>query len=462
MRIGLLAQMFSEVPEKLENDNDFLTNMTDDDLALRMLVDFKDIQDLLITISDLQLMQLCDTMLPTNVTPQQQYSMIQEIRSLFLQWDFDQLDRLMHLVNSSPVHRAKHILKQSVPGISMEMVLMLVPLIHLGKEEMFSFKKWVEALTANGMIFIVNLMQMESDILLDIKRRLSSRVKNGVKVGIKRTRQGNKVNEHSSEFINALDNEEIKRSAPANKKRALGNGINTNYPLKLPFSFLDEARHQLRIHKQPPAQTVYQRILRPFPVVMLVGPSETEAVNFFVETTLLREDNGSEIPLCLDGTTVMRFTGGSFCTFKKLKILSTSQQQGTKFRLRFQLKQYVGSIFQIVEGATIESEPIEVFSHTCYLTKSKKNSKKPAKLIEVLPNTAYPGERVAILGENFVKGKKLTINFGDIKISPQFHEMGTLTCTVPDGIPNSVVTIKVTNDGKTYDTSEATFTFMAP
>jgi hypothetical protein len=46
------------------------------------------------------------------------------------------------------------------------------------------------------------------------------------------------------------------------------------------------------------------------------------------------------LPQCVDGNRIVRITNGVFAAFKKLKILSTSQQQGTLFRLRFTLKKY--------------------------------------------------------------------------------------------------------------------------
>lgn len=96
----------------------------------------------------------------------------------------------------------------------------------------------------------------------------------------------------------------------------------------------------LRIAKQPPNQTVYQRILKPPPSVMLVGPGVQSGTvsNYFVETTLVRSDSDVELGACIDGNKVERVSNGVFAVFKKLKILSTTQQQGTLFRLKFVLK----------------------------------------------------------------------------------------------------------------------------
>jgi hypothetical protein len=102
---------------------------------------------------------------------------------------------------------------------------------------------------------------------------------------------------------------------------------------------------------------------------MLVGPGAQGGAlsNYFVEASLVRSDSDAELPACIDGTRVERVSNGVFATFKKLKLLSTSQQQGTLFRLKFVLKKYVGNVFQVLPKSCVFSEPIEVFSHTQYL-----------------------------------------------------------------------------------------------
>lgn len=101
------------------------------------------------------------------------------------------------------------------------------------------------------------------------------------------------------------------------------------------------------------------------------GVASEAQSNLFVEATLLRSDSDGELNQILDGSKVIRISTGVFATFKKLKILSTSQQQGTLFRLKFQLKRYVGNVFEIIDGASVTSNPIEVFSHTQYLNERK-------------------------------------------------------------------------------------------
>ncbi len=89
----------------------------------------------------------------------------------------------------------------------------------------------------------------------------------------------------------------------------------------------------------------------------------------------------------------------------------SAHSQGTLFRLRFLLKRYVGTVFEIIQGATVISDPIEVFSHTLYLNTNRQDAPSPPVLNECLP-TAGPcmgGTRIVLLGSNFVHSPELKV-----------------------------------------------------
>eukprot|EP01133_Synstelium_polycarpum_P007878 gene7878-9248_t len=202
---------------------------------------------------------------------------------------------------------------------------------------------------------------------------------------------------------------------------------------------------------------LYQRILKPFPSVMLCGPGVESAnlSNFFVEASLLRNDNQVELATCLDGNKISRISNGIFAPFKKLKILSTTQQQRTLFRLKFVLKRYIGSDFQTISKASVLSDPIEVFSHTIYLT-DKQDVPLPPTVSEVIPSQGPPTTRMVVLGSNFVKSDSLCVSFGPLGTSAQFYEKGTIICNAPErssGIKSGApVFVKVSNDGEQFST----------
>eukprot|EP01129_Flabellula_baltica_P008355 TRINITY_DN3308_c0_g1_i1.p1 TRINITY_DN3308_c0_g1~~TRINITY_DN3308_c0_g1_i1.p1 ORF type:complete len:580 (-),score=98.46 TRINITY_DN3308_c0_g1_i1:605-2344(-) len=256
-----------------------------------------------------------------------------------------------------------------------------------------------------------------------------------------------KMEEHKSSGIQLTKNREVK--------------LDVKSPVSDSYYYVPESIFELRIQKQPPAEMVYQRNLKPPPVVMLLAPpSYTDNCNnFFIECTLLSESH-VELPNVLEGTNIMRVSVGNFATFKKIKILSTSQQMKTLFKLKFQLKRYVGDTQEIIPGASIISQTIEVFSHTYYLGKKKKPIPTP-KITEVLPpiGPASGGTRVVIIGSNFVNTENLLVQFGNQLLRPEFHEAGTLIFTTPPGNSGSILPVSVSNDSVEFAQSNTVFTF---
>jgi hypothetical protein len=164
---------------------------------------------------------------------------------------------------------------------------------------------------------------------------------------------------------------------------------------------------ELRIITQPPGQAIYQRILRPFPEIAVTGVGNIKgaASSLFVEVCLIvqqQEDHNihalyQTVPpygksnqvdpekknLMIGGQLVQRSESRStadtlIVVFRKLKILTTTAQQGGSFfLLKFVLKRYVDNQFETVPNvAPVISDPIEVFSHTLYL-KGRPTSKTP-------------------------------------------------------------------------------------
>jgi hypothetical protein len=160
------------------------------------------------------------------------------------------------------------------------------------------------------------------------------------------------------------------------------------------------SRLYLKIVQQPPSQAIYQRILRPFPTVFLVGQLDS-ASNYFVEVTLLKKSislgggdgyqpvqwvrNGGSP---LDGDRERNLVNG-YAIFRKLKVLTTTSQQGAFFVLKFTLKRYVNNRVEIVPDVdSITSSTIEVFSHTLYLKTDAKAASKPRQTKKPKPSSA--------------------------------------------------------------------------
>jgi hypothetical protein len=114
-------------------------------------------------------------------------------------------------------------------------------------------------------------------------------------------------------------------------------------------------RYVLQVLKHPPAKALYRRTLKPAPVVALLPidestPSDATSTipSLLVEAVLVRSSPGSdieeELPTdgLLDGVTSVPVAPGGFASFKKLKIMCTSQQMGGAFfRVKFKLSRYI-------------------------------------------------------------------------------------------------------------------------
>eukprot|EP01121_Diplochlamys_sp_Union-15-3_P012034 TRINITY_DN3551_c0_g2_i1.p1 TRINITY_DN3551_c0_g2~~TRINITY_DN3551_c0_g2_i1.p1 ORF type:complete len:643 (-),score=86.60 TRINITY_DN3551_c0_g2_i1:185-2065(-) len=581
-RVPLLRKMFSDVPNFLSRNHQHLSQLVltppENELAFRLLLDLRKIQHLLSSVTNPQLLQITNRMIPPG-SPQKQLEFFCQLQELFQSWTPQVLAGLNQVISDSPVHLERQHLLQLEPYIPAEIVNSIIDLIKLPLEELQSFKHWIEELPRSLIILMVNLLQMEPAVIVEIKRRLTGPFPLDFEVvdssaaiskpdgisfissGTKRDAFGNakgsvtsiqpandraplvssdgvhepalkKVNRskhslkdsNSSEGFNYLDSslnlgsplfdfdsslnmhnetDPLLLHSPSNSSSApegiccFERGNNdpqtlspTSQELVYDDTFRDDSSSldsssvlitptyqvysrnsensltsgfQLRIAKQPPSKTVYQRILKPFPVVMLeTQPPNDSSSNYFVEASLLRSDSDVELPLCLDGNRVVRISTGVFASFKKLKILSTSQQQGTLFRLKFQLKKYVRNVFETVPVCII-SNPIEVFSHTQYLSEKKKSfPPPPPNVTEIIPpyGPISGNTRVVILGSNFYNSPNLRVQFGEALVTATFHESGTLICTTPPcRDAQSPVNVRVANDGKEFCQTFATFTY---
>lgn len=156
--------------------------------------------------------------------------------------------------------------------------------------------------------------------------------------------------------------------------------------------------------------------------------------------------------------------------------------KGTFFRLKFFIKIYDGKHYQ-QEGTYVISNPIEIFSHSQYLSSASSRSNfffsffsfffksfiillfslpdpAPPIVKEILPPQGTTNTRVVILGNNFIKNAKLVVKFDNAIVSPEFHEQGTLVCNAPphDGPPGAV-RVSVANDSIHFCKTQVTFTY---
>lgn len=216
-------------------------------------------------------------------------------------------------------------------------------------------------------------------------------------------------------------------------------------------------RLELKVTNPPPAKSVYQRILKPYPVVKVIGADKLPNRILFVKASLWNAD-GTEQMSCLEGGLQVAAQPTS-ATFKKLKVLNTSVQKGTLFKLKFQLEIFGEREQQ--SNIFAWSDPMEVVSHTVYLTNPNSSSPTPATVTEAVPNYGTNGTRVVVLGSSFVDLNTVRVKFGDVIAQHTFHESSALIVTVPpQSQGTSRVAVTVSNDGHDYSATSAAFTYV--
>jgi len=224
-------------------------------------------------------------------------------------------------------------------------------------------------------------------------------------------------------------------------------------------------QYSLQIGQQPPTKIVYNRILKPFPAVMLKENSffpSDEQRQFFIDVFLIKNNEPNDILPFLDGKGQKPISNNNYCVFDKLKINSTSKSNKCQFRLKFQLMEFDGLQYNTIPDVYVISNPVEVFSHSNYLKEDRKSKNRPSPPIisMIIPISGSPGDRCVIIGANFINSKTLSVKFGDYIIKPDFHEDVTLVFNIPP-IPSqsNQYEIEVSNDGEEYCGNRIIFTY---
>lgn len=222
----------------------------------------------------------------------------------------------------------------------------------------------------------------------------------------------------------------------------------------------DDVEFSLSIIDQPPDRIVYNRCLKPNPVVLVQSrqpPSLGPGESLQIVPVLYRFDTSQPIQF-LVGNQPQSANIGSPVVFKRLKVSKTSHQlDDTLFFLRFELRITDGSK-QSESLASVQSKPFSVVSHSSLL---KEKSKAPvAAVTEVIPpsGSTIGGTRVVIIGSNFEDSPTLLVRFDNTTVFAEFVSPGTLVCFTPSHFPASVH-VTVSNNSKDWSNPPGAFTF---
>jgi uncharacterized protein YceK len=178
VRVPLLAQMFHEVPGMLQNLSpqsllDYIIKPPHDAVTWRLLLELRTLQQILSGVSYLQLLHLTNNMIPPG-SAQHQHAFLRHIQELFQTWSNAKLQEYNKRLTATPAHSERQVLLSLEPRIPVESIPLVLVMLKLPQDELLSFKQWIESLHHAHLIYLVNLLQMESQVLLEIKRRIST------------------------------------------------------------------------------------------------------------------------------------------------------------------------------------------------------------------------------------------------------------------------------------------------
>jgi hypothetical protein len=363
--------------------------------------------------------------------PDTQLAHLVSLQALLAEWASDGLAAAHAAVNASqsPLFD-KAALLAVAPRTPLPLLHLLVELLKLPLADCERFRHWSQTTSHKQLVFTVRLLAHDPALVLHVKQTLAP--------------------DHGSAVAATPA---PAAAAPAAAQAAAAAPVVVASSSSSAFGVGDGVS-VISVVTHPPTETVYNRLLKPYPAVRITGELAGRT-NHFVDCTCVDANSHVEVPMCLAGTSRVKLLPTAFAQFKKLKLALTTQQQGCQFRLRFQLQTYHASGYVNIPGAEAYSVPITVFSHTQYLGRNDNHSSIASTLIphlaELIPNRAASGSKLCLLGSGFVRSSQLQVRIGGTSVTPTFHETGTLVCHVPAfGGQRGLLGVSVSNDGQTW------------
>jgi hypothetical protein len=209
----------------------------------------------------------------------------------------------------------------------------------------------------------------------------------------------------------------------------------------------------IAVATHPPAETVYNRLLKPYPAVRVTGDVAGQQ-NYFVECSCVDAATHVEIPMCLQGTTRVKLLPTAFAQFKKLKLALTTQQQGCQFRLRFQMQTYSSSrLCQHSGRRGVLGADHRLLAHA--VPRSQRcgvANRVDAAAAALRGDSERRRARRQALSARQWLCTQCTVARAHRRhiVAPTFHETGTLVCQVPPHCPRGTIAVAVSNDGVTW------------
>ncbi len=150
-------------------------------------------------------------------------------------------------------------------------LISLCVVFQLPTEELLSLQFWFAGLAQHRLTYLVRLLSLEPNVLIELKKRLTSEMPSA------------QFPLHTGVAPSAVlpgGHSLIAETPPISVSLT---GSQTGIPTlpRPPHPLMDPNVFRLKIARQPPSKTVYQRILKPFPAVAMVSGSDPSS-NLYV------------------------------------------------------------------------------------------------------------------------------------------------------------------------------------
>eukprot|EP01125_Pyxidicula_operculata_P010544 TRINITY_DN3467_c0_g1_i2.p1 TRINITY_DN3467_c0_g1~~TRINITY_DN3467_c0_g1_i2.p1 ORF type:complete len:503 (+),score=95.23 TRINITY_DN3467_c0_g1_i2:40-1548(+) len=176
-RVPLLQKLFEEVPNLLSSTpptqiEELVQNPPIEAVAFRLLLDLRQIQSILQDITPKQLL-IITAGFSASIPPQQLLSYLKKLQDLVFTWNMQKLCSLSDLVKGTRVNMERATIMQAEPNLSSDICGLVIKLLQLDLEtELKPFYSWIQNLSHPHLILLVNLLQLDSQILIELRGRL--------------------------------------------------------------------------------------------------------------------------------------------------------------------------------------------------------------------------------------------------------------------------------------------------
>lgn len=248
-RTRLLSQMFSKVGEIINNHEGIeKLQYSDQDVELDLFLRFCEIKRLLTDIPATLMLNLGVKIPPGSMEHQREF--LKSVKDILETWSNDRLRNINATLSTVPVHKMRSKIMELAPHLPPNSYDAILEIVRMDINDLIHFKNTLSDLSDESIFLFVNLLNLDAEQLIDIRKRLTS-VKvqepedsNLFQIKLDKPKDHFKdLHESYFDFGNSLNESRVKRDRQgvnksiinlADSSNAIGSFMNESYS-DLPF-----------------------------------------------------------------------------------------------------------------------------------------------------------------------------------------------------------------------------------